>query len=569
MRVVQVRRLQRLMHVLATVAVALPVLASAAAAQPRQRSAAPSATVPPYDVVIHGGRIVDGTGAPWYAGDIAIANGRIAAIGRFSPTQGKRAIDATGHIVAPGFIDMMGQTATPFLTNPNSAFNLLSQGITTINAGEGVSSAPLEGEQATRAGWSTMRQLFAKLDSAGMPMNAVQTVGHTQLRRLVIGDKDRQATPEELERMRGYVREAMEAGAIGVSTSLIYPPAIYGSESEIAELTKVAGTYGGSYFTHMRNEGDRLLEAIDEALRIGAAAGTPVHIFHLKTAGQGNWGKMDLAIARIRAARASGQQVGVDIYPYINNGLGIRALLHPRHAADGQAELLRKLGDPAVRTEMRREMETLGGWENWYAHAGKNWDRVIVSGLAEPYAQYSGMSVGDIARKVGKEAWDLFFEIAPTSASAMPQSMSDANKIKAMREEFTSFDTDAGPMMPEEKEGHPRGYGSFPRLLARYVRELGVLSLEGMVQRMSAVAANEIRAYERGRLAPGLAADIVVFDAATIRDRSTFAEPTLPSEGMRYVLVNGGVVLEDGKYTGARPGRVIRGPGYKPAPAAR
>ena len=569
MRGVQVRQLQRLMHVLATVAVALPVLASAAAAQPRQRSAVPSATVPPYDVVIHGGRIVDGTGAPWYAGDIAIANGRIAAIGRFSPTQGKRAIDATGHIVAPGFIDMMGQTATPFLANPNSAFNLLSQGITTINAGEGVSSAPLEGEQATRAGWSTMRQLFAKLDSAGMPMNAVQTVGHTQLRRLVIGDKDRQATPEELERMRGYVREAMEAGAIGVSTSLIYPPAIYGSESEIAELTKVAGTYGGSYFTHMRNEGDRLLEAIDEALRIGAAAGTPVHIFHLKTAGQGNWGKMDLAIARIRAARASGQQVGVDIYPYINNGLGIRALLHPRHAADGQDALLRKLGDPAVRTEMRREMETLGGWENWYAHAGKNWDRVIVSGLAEPYAQYSGMSVGDIARKVGKEAWDLFFEIAPTSASAMPQSMSDANKIKAMREEFTSFDTDAGPMMPEEKEGHPRGYGSFPRLLSRYVRELGVLSLEGMVHRMSAVAANEIRAYDRGRLAPGLAADIVVFDAATIRDRSTFAEPTLPSEGMRYVLVNGGVVFEDGKYTGARPGRVIRGPGYKPAPAAR
>lgn len=517
---------------------------------------------PRYDVVIHGGRIVDGTGAPWYAADLAIANGRIAAIGRIAPNQGKRAIDATGLIVAPGFIDMMGQTATPFLANPNTAFNLLSQGITTINAGEGGSSAPLEGEQAKRAGWSTMRQLFAKLDSAGMPMNMVQTVGHTQLREIVIGDKDRQATPNELERMRAYVREAMEAGAIGLSTSLIYPPAIYGSESEIAELAKVAGASGGSYFTHMRNEGDRLLEAIDEALRIGAAAGTPVHIFHLKTAGQANWGKMDLALARIKAARAAGQQVGVDIYPYINNGLGIRALIHPRHAADGEADLLRKLGDPTVRRDMRTEMETLGGWENWYAHAGKNWDRVIVSGLAAPYEKFNGSSVGDIGRAVGKDPWDVFFQIAPTGAGAMPQTMSEANKIKAMREEFTSFDTDAGPLDPAQGLVHPRAYGAFPRLLGRYVRELGVLSLEAMVHRMSAVAANEIRAYDRGRLAPGLVADVVVFDAGSVRDRATFAEPTIPSEGVRYVLVNGGVVLENGRYTGAKPGRVVRGPGY-------
>lgn len=517
-----------------------------------------------YDVVIHGGRIVDGTGAPWYAADVGITNGRIAAIGRMSPALGRRAIDATGLIVAPGFIDMMGQTATPFLRDPNSAFNLLSQGITTINAGEGASSAPIEGDEARRAGWSTMRQLFARLDSAGMPINMVQTVGHTQLREIVIGDVDRQATPAELDRMRAYVREAMEAGAIGLSTSLIYPPAIYASESEIAELAKVAGASGGSYFTHMRNEGDRLLEAIDEALRIGHAAGTPVHIFHLKTAGQGNWGKMDLAIARIRAARAAGQQVGVDIYPYVNNGLGIRALIHPKHATKGEADLLRQLADPAARREMRTEMETLGGWENWFAHAGRNWDRIVVSGLSAPYEKSSGMTVGDIARGAGKDPWDVFFEIAPTNAAAMPQSMSEANKMKAMREEFTSFDTDAGPMMPTQRQGHPRGYGSFPRLLARYVRELGVLSLEGMIHRMTAVAANELLAYDRGRLSPGLAADIVVFDAGLVRDRSTFAEPTLPSEGIRYVLVNGAVVLENDRYTGARPGRVLRGPGYRP-----
>lgn len=516
-----------------------------------------------YDLVIHGGRVVDGTGAPWYQGDVAIQGGRIVAIGRIGPERGRRALDARGLVVAPGFIDMMGQTGRPFIDNPASAFNLLSQGITTINAGEGGSDAPLDGELAARAGWRTMREFFARLEAAGMPMNVVQTVGHTRLRQMVIGDRDRQATPAELDRMRSLVREAMEAGAIGLSTSLIYPPAIYASEEEIAELAKVAGQYGGRYFTHMRNEGDRLLEAIDEALRIGQAAGTPVHIYHLKTAGQANWGKMDLALARVKAARAAGQEVGVDIYPYINNGLGIRALLHPRHAAEGQEALLAKLNDAAVRAEMRREMETLGGWENWFAHAGRDWDRIVVARLAEPYTRYNGETVAAIARAVGKDPWDLFFEIAPTDAAAMPQSMSEANKIKAMQEPFTSFDTDAGPAAFGWAI-HPRGFGAFPRVLARYVRELGVLSLEAAIHRMTAVAANEVMAYDRGRLAPGLAADIVVFDPATVRDRATFAEPSLPSEGIRWVLVNGGVVFENGQYTGVKTGKVLRGPGYRP-----
>src|ERR1044071_625098 len=318
--------------------------------------AATAAQQPPsYDLVIHGGKIVDGSGAPWYWGDLGIAGGKIAAIGRIEPSRGRRAIDATGSIVGPGFFDMMGQTAAPFIRDPNAAFNLLSQGITTINAGEGESDAPLGDAAAREQGWRTMREFFVKLEAAGLPMNMVQTVGHTQIREIVIGDKDRQATPAELDRMRGMVREAMEAGAIGVATSLIYPPAIYASEAEITELTKVAGRYGGRYFSHMRNEGDQLLEAIDEALRIGKAAGTPVHIYHLKTAGQANWSKMDLALARIKAARAEGQQVGADIYPYINNGLGIRALLHPRHAAQGQAALLEKLKHPAIRAGMRKE----------------------------------------------------------------------------------------------------------------------------------------------------------------------------------------------------------------------
>ena len=529
-------------------------------------SSAVPAQAPRYDVVIHGGRIVDGTGAPWYWGDIGILDGRIAAIGRIAPALGRKSVDATGRTVTPGFIDMMGQTAAPFLLDPANALNLISQGITTINAGEGESDAPLDEAQGKRRGWRTMREFLTRLDQTGMPMNMAQTVGHTQIRQLVIGDTDRQATPEELDRMRAMVREAMEAGAIGVSTSLIYPPAIYGSEAEITELTRVAGEYGGRYFTHMRNEGDRLLEAIDEALRIGKAAGTPVHIYHLKTAGQANWGKMDQALARIRAARVDGQQVGVDVYPYINNGLGIRALLHPRHAAEGQEALMKKLANPAIQAEMRHDMETTGGWENWFAHVGKNWDRVVVAGLTLPaYQAYNGQSVGAIARAVGQDPWVVFFAIAQTEAFAMPQSMSEANKIKAMREEFTSFDTDAGPAATGFAV-HPRGYGAFPRVLARYVRDLGALSLEGAIHRMSAVAANEIMAYDRGRIAPGLAADLVILDPAAVQDRATFAAPATLSTGIDVVFVNGVAVFENGKYTGAKPGRVIRGPGYREAP---
>lgn len=517
-----------------------------------------------YDLLIKNGRIVDGTGSPWYTGDVAIKDESIVAIGKLSNASAKRSIDATGLIVAPGFIDMMGQSATSFIKDPNTALNLLTQGITTINAGEGGSDAPLSDEEAKIQGWKTMRQYFAKLETAGMPMNMVQTVGHTQVRYLVIGDKDRQATPKEMDTMREMVQEAMEAGAIGLSTSLIYPPAIYGSEEEIAELAKVAGKYGGRYFTHMRNEGDRLIEAIDEALRIGKAAGTPVHIFHLKAAGQANWGKMDMAIARIKEARTNGQEVGVDIYPYINNGLGILALLHPRHAAEGQDALQEKLKDPKVRAVMREEMETLAGWENWFAHAGKNWDRIVVAHLEDtPYAAYNGNTIGAIAKAENKSPWDVFFDLTAYDVFAMPQTMSEVNKMKAMREEFTSFDTDAGPAATGYAV-HPRGYGAFPRVLSHYVKGLGVLSLEGAIQRMSAVAANEIMAYDRGMLAPGLAADIVLFDFNTIEDRATFASPATLSEGVKWVIVNGKVVIENNMYTGAKPGKVIRGPGYKP-----
>ena len=519
----------------------------------------------PYDLVLRGGRIVDGCGTPWYRGDVAIRTGRVVSMGRLEGGAAGRTIDASGLVVAPGFIDMMGQSASAFLEDAHAGDNLLTQGITTINAGEGDSAAPLEGQEARHAGWTTMSEYFDRLDRVGMPMNVAQTVGHTQVRSIVIGDVDRQATPEELERMKSLVREAMEAGAIGLSTSLIYPPAVYASTEEIIALDRVVAAYGGRYYTHMRNEGDRLLEAIDEALAIGLAAGTPVHIFHLKAAGRANWPKMEQALARIKTARESGQVVGADIYPYINNGLGLAALIHPRHSAEGAGGLRKRLDDPAARAEIQREMETQGNWENWFRHVGSDWDKVVLGALgAPPYGAHNGKSLGEVARAVGQEPWDVFFAAVKHGSSAMPESMTEANVIKAMRHEFVSFDTDMGPAGTSPQPGsHPRGYGAFPRVLGRYVRDLGVLSLEGAVQRMTAVAANELMLADRGRLVPGAAADIVVFDAEHIRDQSTFAEPHRTAVGIRYVLVGGQLVLEDGKPNGARPGRVLRGPGYR------
>lgn len=517
-----------------------------------------------YDVVLKNGRVVDGTGAPWYLADIGIRDGIIVRIGRIPADAGAQTLDVSGLIVAPGFIDMMGQTISPCLEDPKAALNLLTQGITTVNAGEGASAAPLDDNAAKTAGWQSMAEYFAVVEEKGIPVNVAQTVGHTQVRRIVLGDVDRRPTPEELERMQDLVREAMEAGAIGVSTALIYPPAVYATTEEIAALARVAGEYGGRYYTHMRNEGDRLLEAIDEALEIGRAAGTPVHIFHLKAAGRQNWGKMDQALARIKAARASGEQVTADIYPYINNGLGIAAFIHPRHFTEGYDKLRRRLDDPELQAEIRREMETVGGWENWYRHIENDWSKVVLGSISdEQYRVHEGKSLAEIAEAMNEAPWDTFFHIARSGAFALPQSMSDANKIKAMQEGFISFCTDVGPAGGTRIATHPRAFGSFPRLLSRYVRDLGVLTLEQAVAQMTATAANELMAYDRGRIAVGLAADLVVFDFDAIDDRATLADPDVPSVGVEHVLVNGELVLHKGQYTGAKPGKVLRGPGYR------
>jgi N-acyl-D-amino-acid deacylase len=531
--------------------------------------AASHAAQPTFDIVIKGGRVVDGTGAPSYIADLGIADGRIVRIGRLKSAAGDVVIDAAGLIVAPGFIDMMGQTASPMVEDPKTAINLLTQGITTINAGEGASAAPLSDADGRRKGWTTMAEYFTLVESKGLPINVVQTVGHTQVRRIVLGDVERRPTDDELKRMQALVREGMEAGAIGVSTALIYPPAVYAETEEIAALAAVAGEYGGRYYTHMRNEGDRLLEAIDEALEIGRAGNSPVHIFHLKAAGRQNWGKMQLAIAKIRAARAAGEQVTADIYPYVNNGLGIAALIHPRHFANGYDQLRSQLDKAKLRAEIRKEIETTDGWENWFRHAGHDWSRIIVGRSNNSnYEGLDGQSVATIAKAKDEDPWDTFFNLVRSGAFALPETMTDANKILAMQQNFVSFCTDVGPAGGGRIASHPRAFGSFPRLLSRYVRDLGAISLERAVAQASAAAANDVLAYDRGRIAEGLAADVIVFDYEKLTDRANFANPHALSEGMKHVVVNGRLVLNDGKFTGTLPGRVLRGPGFREETAA-
>jgi N-acyl-D-aspartate/D-glutamate deacylase len=310
----------------------------------------------------------------------------------------------------------------------------------------------------------------------------------------------------------------------------------------------------------MRNEGDQLLEALDEALEIGRAAGMPVHIFHLKAAGKQNWDKMGLALARIKAARAAGQQVSADVYPYINNGLGLQSFVHPRHFAQGHGAFQRGLEDPATRAAIRREMESEPGWENWFRHIGYDWNGVVLGSMsAAPWSSHNGRSLAEIAQTLGRDPWDVFFDLLKTGAFAMPQSMSEENKIEAMREPFVTFCTDVGP----GGASHPRGHGSMPRVLGHYVRRLNALSRERAVAQMSNAAMQELFAPDRGRIAAGLAADLVVFDPQRVEDQATFAQPRAASLGIQYVLVNGQMVFESGAYTGARPGKVLRGPGYR------
>jgi len=519
-----------------------------------------------FDLILGNARIVDGMGNPWYRGDIGIKGDRIAAVGNLHSHAGRR-IAINGKVVAPGFIDMMGATSVPLLLDPVTAMSKLRQGITTMMAGEGHSDAPLiertMSDDVKKSGyrWNSYAEYNRLLEKRGVGLNVVFNIGAAQVRQIVIGDQDRPPTPAELERMKQMVDQAMRDGANGVSTALIYPPGTYAKTDELVELCKVAGRYGGFYSTHMRNESSKVLDAIRESIEIGEKAGVPVHIYHLKAAGQENWPLMQKAVEMIAAARARGLDVSADTYPYIRNGLGLEALVNPRHFANGPAPFLKKIGDPAFRAELRKEVESTSNWENWYRHVGSTWDNILVAEMrGGGDKKYEGKSVAEIAKMRNQDDWTAFFDLlAIGNVQVNPKSMNEEQKYLAMRTEFLSFCTDAAPTNPANTSGaHPRAFGTFPRILAKYVQEDHAVSLEMAIRKMTSLPANRLKLYDRGRIAPGMAADLVVFDPANIQDHATFQKPMEYSNGMDYVIVNGKIAVEGAHSLNQAAGRVLR-----------
>lgn len=507
-----------------------------------------------FDLVLTGGRIVDGSGNPWYRADIGIRAGRIAEIGRLASRPAQRTIDVHGQVISPGFIDMMGTNSEPLLAGRNSAQSKLRQGITTILAGEGGSVAPSRK-------WPRFREYSQALERAGIAINVVHDVGAAQVRQMVIGDENRKPTAAQMERMKALVNEAMEDGAVGLSTALIYPPGTYATTEEIVELAKVAARHGGIYLTHMRNESNQVLDAIRESIRIGEEGGLPVHIFHLKAAGEQNWPLMAQAISLIQSARDRGLEVTADIYPYIRNGIGLGSFLHPRHYAAGRTAFLQTLGDRKVREELRREVETTSDWENWYLHVGRNWDNVLIAQVDEGMdKRFEGKSIAEVAKLRSVDEWTAFFDLVQAGqVQVNPKSMNEDQKHQALRTEWISVCTDAPPTdIATTSNAHPRAFGSFVRILSKYVREEKVISLAAAVRQMSSLPANQLHLYDRGRIAPGMAADLLVFDPDHLEDVASFTKPLAFPKGMPYVIVNGQVEIDDGRFTPANGGQVLR-----------
>jgi N-acyl-D-amino-acid deacylase len=504
-----------------------------------------------FDLLVAGGRVVDGSGNAWYRADVGIRHGRIVEIGSLKNRKAARVIDARDQIVSPGFIDMMGNSSEPAFNDRTSAESKLRQGITTILAGEGSSTAP-------SPHWKTFGEYFRAVERKGIPINAVQNVGAAQVRRMVIGVEDRPPSPAEMQQMRALVDQAMRDGAVGFSTALIYPPGVYASTAELVQMAKVVSKYGGIYMTHMRNESNQVLDAIRESIRIGEEGGVPVHIFHLKAAGEENWPRMKEAIALIQSARDRGLDVTADIYPYIRNGLGLGSFIHPRHYSNGAAPFLGTLSDAKVRAAIRKEIEETSNWENWYRHVGKNWDNVLVAQAKDKH--FEGKSIAEIARMRGTDAWTTFFDLIQNGdVEVNPKSMNEEQKHLALRTEWISICTDSPPLSTAvATNAHPRAFGSFPRILAKYVREEKIISLEDAVRKMTSLAANQLKIYDRGRITPGAAADILIFDPERIQDTATFAKPISFPIGLPYVIVNGRVAIDNGKFTAENAGMILR-----------
>ncbi len=529
----------------------------------------------PFDLVIRNGHVIDGTGSPWYAADVGIRAGKIAAIGRLSGAPARRSIDARGMVVAPGFIDMLGQSELTILVNPHLPSKIY-QGITTEVTGEGGSIAPLNdavikadhvtyehyGVQPT---WRTFREYFARLRKQGMGINLASYVGATQVRRVVIGDDNRAPTAAELQRMKGLVREAMQDGAVGVSTSLQYAPAPYAKTDELIALAAEAAKFGGTYASHIRDEGDSIAEALDEAFRIGREAAIPVEIWHLKAAGKSNWGRMPEIVARIEQARKSGVDVAADTYAYPAGFNSFSALIPPWAHDGGDRKLIERLKDPVTRARIRKELETPSReWNNeWQQVNGP--ESFLIGAVQNPKLMpLQGKTLAEVAKLWNKDpidaAFDLLIEDEAFTSVALFM-MSEPDVTLALQQPWVSICNDSQGASPEGLLGrehpHPRAYGAFPRILRKYVREEKKLTLEDAIRKFTSLPAQRMRFTDRGVLKAGMWADIVVFDPETIRDLATFERPNQLSEGMRFVLVNGVPVIEESKMTNVLPGKVV------------
>ena len=534
-----------------------------------------------YDVIIRNGHIIDGTGSPWYSADVGIRDGRIAAIGRLDNAVGRRTIDAKEMIVAPGFIDMLGQSELTILVDPHVPSKIF-QGITTEITGEGESVAPLTDAliQADSLAfqhlhitpdWRTFAQYFARLEKQGIGINFASYIGAAQTRRLVLGDADVAPTPAQLGQMRALVREAMMQGAMGVSTALEYTPAPYASTEELIALAAEAAKFGGIYASHMRDEGANEPAALDEAIRIGREAHIPVEIFHLKVAGKANFGKMPALVAKIEAARASGVDIAADTYAYPAWFNGLSAFIPPWAHDGGDDRLIERLRDPATRARIRKEMETPGGdWDNeWQEITGPK--DILIGAVQSPeLLALRGKTLAEVALLWKEDPLDAVFDLiikdrAFTDVAVF--AVSEPDITLALQQPWVSIDNDSSGTSPNGLLGtehpHPRAYATFPRILRKYVREEAKLSLPDAIRKFSALAAQRMGLVDRGVLKQGMWADIVVFAPDEVRDVATFENPNQLSQGMRYVLVNGVPVIDAGKATDALPGKVLRGPGFQ------
>jgi N-acyl-D-aspartate/D-glutamate deacylase len=522
-----------------------------------------------FDLVIVNGRVLDGSGNPWMRVDIGIRDGRIAALGNLKSSAAARTIDARNLIVAPGFIDMMGGSSLPLIVDRTSAASKLLEGVTTLLVGEGDSPAPQNAESLKKLqehdhfqfAWTNYAEYFSILSRERIALNVLHNVGAAQIRKIVLGDKDVTPAPEQLEKMKQLVAEAMQQGSIGLSTALIYPPGSYAKTSEIVALAKVAAASGGVYFSHIRNESGGVLDAIHEAIQIGEEAGIPVHIYHLKAAGQENWPLVTRELSLIEQARSRGIDVTADAYPYIYNGIGLDFFIAPEHYAAGREAFVRTLSDPSVRSALKHEIETRADWENWYLHVGKDWGNVLVAEVppgVDPH--FAGMSIAEIAKARHVDPWTAFFDLVQSGETDVnPKSMNEEQKREIYSKDFVSVSSDSDPSDPATAPHvHPRTFGTFPRILAKYVREEHAMTLPGAVRAMTSLPADQLKLYDRGRIAPGMAADIVIFDPETVRDTATYAVPATYPVGIPYVIVNGKVAVDNAKMTDALAGEVLR-----------